>query len=805
MTFLNWYFSYYLPKTMLLFGLFWPWLSRIFGVRELLTNLFSPWKKIDVEFLAAENENLFNRLITSLMSRLVGLFARTVALLAYSLILIVGTVLIVPAFLIGLIPVWGIGSFQTYTKEYPLLSSQDWLSSLNNLSKSKWFKFLSRHNQFTQKEIIELMQACPPQIELKSLESIDKNTPAHKIFQHWYEQSPELQNQLDQRFQLKPVDIERMVSWFEYLQRRHEVNHWSHPAYLRHIRPLTLDWQYGFIPMIDRYSTDLTKHDWRQVDIIGRTEEVDVLEQTILRPDQPFIIIHSKPGIGRTSLIYQFIKKSILQTQGKLSEKHYLWFDLNNFLHDQEQNKADQVLAKIIKEAHHAGNVVLVLQNIHELFESQVDSDVDIEDVLEDTLSNYPVPVIGVTSTNLYNQLILPRNRVAKLFADLHIKEPPLEEVYLITFLKALTHEFKHQVILDYAALIRMVDLAKNYIKKDVFPEKAIDLLVLVFVAANKQDASRIDVAMVDRVVSRQTGIEVGQVTGDQQDLLVNLEEILKQRVIDQDEAVHSIAAAIRRNRVNISDSEKPIGSFLFVGPTGVGKTSTALALAEEFFKTNELIRLDMAEHQTNSAIELLLGSKSEVGLLGEKILKQPSTVLLLDEFEKAPKQIHNLFLTVLDEGYFVTKNDTRIDCTNLVIIATSNAASDQIEVFDQKEFGLEWQEEFINLMVQGGYYSPELLNRFDQIIFFKPLTPEGLKQVLYRELDLLNQRLMTNKGITLNYDEATVLSILDKKYQLKFGVRSLQHFINNTVEDGIAKIVLESPDTKTIELNQII
>jgi ATP-dependent Clp protease ATP-binding subunit ClpA len=309
-------------------------------------------------------------------------------------------------------------------------------------------------------------------------------------------------------------------------------------------------------------------------------------------------------------------------------------------------------------------------------------------------------------------------------------------------------------------------------------------------------------------LIEAKTGISTGDVKATERDTLLNLETILHQRIIGQDEAVTSISNAMRRARSDIENPERPMGSFLFLGPTGVGKTETTKALASVFFgKEESIIRFDMSEYQGDDSLARLIGSfgSGKQGVLSSKLREQPYGVLLLDEFEKTNTEVMNLFLQILDEGFFSDMTGKRVNARNLIIVATSNAGSDLVWnlLRDGKDLSAN-KDVIVNEIINRGIFKPELLNRFDGVILFHPLSTDNLQKIAVLMLKKLQTRL-TEKGIELVVNDALLKAVISAGTDPQFGARPMNRAIQEKVEQVIARKIIagEAPSGSRLELTE--
>ena len=343
--------------------------------------------------------------------------------------------------------------------------------------------------------------------------------------------------------------------------------------------------------------------------------------------------------------------------------------------------------------------------------------------------------------------------------------------------------------------MLEIVRDANRYFTASDSGDKAVDLLVEIVPWAQSRRYQVIGQTEVEEMVRTKTGIPIGRLQPVERENLMALEKNLHTRVIGQDEAIDSVSNALRRARAGVRNAERPIGSFLFLGPTGVGKTETSKALAEVMFgQETKMIRLDMSEYQTADAVIKLIGnfSTGQPGILADLVREHPYGVLLLDEFEKTNPDVRDIFLQILDEGFFSDKSGQRISLRNLIIIATSNAGADLIwEMVKARIKPQDKVDDLINHIVEKGIFKPELLNRFDAVVVFHPLQPDELKQIARLMLNKLAKRLLT-QGLTLNISDLLVKSVAELGANEIFGARPMQRFIQDNITASPLKLVVK-------------
>jgi ATP-dependent Clp protease ATP-binding subunit ClpC len=345
-------------------------------------------------------------------------------------------------------------------------------------------------------------------------------------------------------------------------------------------------------------------------------------------------------------------------------------------------------------------------------------------------------------------------------------------------------------VVISLPAIHAAVTSAERFIADEPLYSASRSLLVDAGMSARARGDMIISRDDVLTFVEQKTGIKIMSAEAPEAHMLAELEDLLRKRVVGQDEALAAVAQALRRVRAGLGRDDKPLGSFMFLGPTGVGKTETVKALAEAYFGDDDIIRLDMTEYSDSSALMRLIGTyDGAVGTLSRAVRERPYGVLLLDEFEKCHEEAKDLFLQILDEGRFSDAQGKIVSARNLMVIATSNAGAD--EIFKKTQAGSAVsRKEIIDVIVARGDMKPELLNRFDGIILFSPLSPDAVKQIALLELQRLAWNLKT-KGMTLEIGDALVAYVADRGYEPAFGAREIRRTIQDTVEKVIADRIL--------------
>lgn len=557
------------------------------------------------------------------------------------------------------------------------------------------------------------------------------------------------------------------------------------------------DWAYGYTVTLDNFSID-----WTSIieargaeEIIGHETEVKIAENVISRKNAKNLLIIGNPGTGRKILIHHLIKKSIIGALPKGSnDKRFLQLDLIALSSRVDSfEKGERIIGECFYEAQRAGNVVLILNDFHDFLGGKKKAGItDISAILMPFLSNPKFQMICISNYDGFHKFIEKKPELLRYFEKIEIKELSQDETTLILENRVFGLEHEYNKFISYSSLKEIVHVAGKYIPYS-FPQKAISLLEDAFAFSNKYDTGRIILPEhIDRIVTEKTQIPVGRVKSKEKETLLNMENILKKRIVSQEEAIKEISSALRRARSGVQDRKGPMGTFLFMGPTGVGKTETAKALAHAYFGSEDrMIRLDMSEFQRIDDIPRLIGSETQEGILTTKVKEDPFSLVLLDEIEKAHPDILNLFLHVLDEGYVNDNAGNKISFTNTIIIATSNAGYQVIldAIKTNKEIG-EVKKEIIEYVFKNAIFRPEFINRFDGVIIFKALSKEDLIKITQLQLEKI-QKTLTERHIEFVITNELKEKIVELSYDPVFGAREIKREIQDKVENAIAKALL--------------
>lgn len=542
--------------------------------------------------------------------------------------------------------------------------------------------------------------------------------------------------------------------------------------------------------------------------IIGREVEIDRLIEILCRKTKNNPVLIGEAGVGKSAVVEGLAQRiADKKVPEILANKRIYSLNLSALMAGTKyRGSLEQKLNEIISIITNNKNIITFIDEIHTLMQAGSEKgEINPSDILKPYLARGDMQTIGATTIDEYSKFIEKDKALERRFQPI-VVNPPSEEdaIKILQGLKS-TYEKFHGVTITEDAIESAVKMSVRYITNRNLPDKAIDLLDEASAKAkiDKKDNAVVDSEDIAKVVSTTTNIPVSKITETEKEKLLNLENILHKRVIGQDEAINAVCKAIRRARVGLKDSKRPIGSFIFLGQTGVGKTELAKALAECLFDDEKsLIRIDMSEYMEQHSVSKLIGSPpgfvgyEEGGQLTDKVRKNPYSVVLFDEVEKAHPDILNILLQILDDGRVTDGQGRLVNFHNTIIILTSNVGAkkvmEQRELarIEGKELDIASQTEIMKQELVS-LYRPELLNRIDLIVVFKPLSFEELAKIANLMIQSLNKKLLEH-NISLKLTESALIYLIQKGYNTNYGARPLRRIIEQEIEDIIAGDMLE-------------
>ncbi|RRG18689.1 ATP-dependent Clp protease ATP-binding subunit [Weissella viridescens] len=606
--------------------------------------------------------------------------------------------------------------------------------------------------------------------------------------------------------------------------------------------------------MLDQYGVNMTELARRgKFDpVIGRDDEIDRVIEILNRRSKNNPVLIGEPGVGKTAVV-EGLAQAIVNAKvpAKLQDKEVIRLDVVSLVQGTGvRGEFEERMQQLMDEVSKRKDVILFIDEIHEIMGAggTGEGSMDAGNILKPALARGDFQLVGATTLNEYRD-IEKDGAIARRLQTVMVDEPSTDEA--VQILKGIQPKYEdyHKVKYSEGAIQAAVDLSNRYIQERFLPDKAIDLMdeagskknLSLKVGDPKEIQKKIDAAEankkqaaddedfekagywrdqinqltlqlesiesqkpqddstktvtkrdIEKIVEEKTGIPVGELAESEQTQLKNLDKNLSDHVIGQEKATEQVAQSIRRNRVGFNKSGRPIGSFLFVGPTGVGKTETAKQLAKELFGTEDnMIRFDMSEYMEKQSVSKLIGAPAgyvgyeESGQLTEAVRRHPYSIVLLDEVEKAHPDVMNMFLQILDDGRLTDAQGHVVSFKDTIVIMTSNAGQDAPEdtpLMDRL----------------APYFKPEFLNRFDAIVEFDALSKDNLHKIVNLMLDDMNKTISA-KGLHVHVTDAAKDMLVDEGYDPKMGARPLRRVIQNQLENKIADFYLDNPEVKDL------
>lgn len=594
--------------------------------------------------------------------------------------------------------------------------------------------------------------------------------------------------------------VEKEIAEQIHLERAHFF--WEQER-LDKVTPIGYSWDFAYTAHLDAYCADLSEGGGSSLDdkkTDGHIESYKKMLVALARPSQNSVLLTGNAGVGRMAMVYSFAR-AVRQQQFSgtvLGRKRVLLFNPSEAIVRAENNglSVDGFLRSLFSEAAYAGNVILVIQDIAHYVSGRDGSNaVNIASVLSEFLEHPTFQIIGTASSQDFHDHLSRNQLIMKSFDKVDVEEVS-KEFSMDILIERYRGVENRRVIFSYQALRSIVDLSEQFNPSIPLPERALDLAEQTMLYWQK--GGGVDVMMpnvVEEYITFKTGIPVGAPSDEEREKLLNLETILHSRIVGQEEAVVQVAEAVRKMRSGVHDSKKPIGSFLFLGPTGVGKTETAKALAESYFgNENAMIRLDMSEFQGSGALDRFIGSRelNTRGRIVSAVKDHPYSLLLLDEIEKADPRVLDLFLQILDEGFLTDVFGERVLFRNMVIIATSNAGALTLRALIEQGVAYDvMRRTIIDEVTASGMFRLEFLNRFNGVILFRPLNYGELEQVTRFILERIARSIFSEKNIQIFFEEACVQTVVERGYESIFGARSVRRYVETHIENLIAQKLL--------------
>ena len=615
-----------------------------------------------------------------------------------------------------------------------------------------------------------------------------------------YQKNPILQEILYE-LEISQNKIENAVKWFSINDKmRHDYKIFRKMARLKPSGNMNRSYTAIATPTIDYFSRDMTtmaKYGYFEA-CVAREKEIKQIFEAF-EGGQSGVLLVGHPGVGKKTIIEGLAQLMVKEeVPDFLEDKRLVELDVSRLISGASPVQAQERLLSIINEMQKSKNIILFIENIENIMgiASGSEESLELSEVLAETLSRRGIYCLASVSSENYSRYIEGK-ALASSMAPIKVLEPSKDDAIYMVESKIAWIENKYGVYFDYSSIEETVDMSAKYINDKFLPEKAVDVIKAAAVKMSKLSqkdphkkvCTKNDIA---EVISDITGILVSKVTESEGEKLMNLEQKIHDRMIGQEEAVTAVAGSLRRARAELREGTRPIASFLFLGPTGVGKTELAKTVSDIYFGDERyMIRLDMSEYQLADSVRKMIGDVGgTLGYLTEAVRKKPFSLILFDEIEKAHPDILNLFLQILDDGRLTDGQGRTINFTNSIIIATSNAGALFIQQAVKENMEMEIiKQELIDVHLNK-IMRPELINRFDGIIVFKPLTLDNILAIAKLMIKKIEKNLVA-KGMNLLFEEEGLLKLAKAGYDPKFGARPLRRLLQDKIENEIANLIL--------------
>lgn len=793
MEFLVWHYTKGFEFYITSWNSYFTWINHYFSLPTLLLTLFAPWKRLIVEDKSPgfNLTRFFENLMFNLISRVIGATVRFT-------LFWVGIILIIFTFLGGILglgfwvlfPLLSLGIYRKQKRQVKnfieelvfRLKSQD-IPAVSVILDNEAGDFVVTRCGVNLSEMVEsanLQKANFSQFSPSSYKEVIEYLIKNEVWDPDFLRKKELEG----------ADLVIAASWWDK-KRTAET---EIPSLTAGRPGIGLELLFGYTPYLNLYSIDLSAPQEFSHHLIGRQEVVLRIERTLTAGSS--VVLIGAPGVGKKTVVLEFAHRAAAGELGpKMAYRRVLEFDYNALLSEAtDLNQKKTKLAEILSEASTAGNIILMIRDIHRITHPSVEG-YDFTDILEEHLERRELKIVAVATPTDYERFIAPNLRLRKYLEKVEVTPPTSQEAMQILVEAAGRWESQRFITVRVPALRHILEESDRYITETPFPEKALELLDAVVAYVEQKGEKVVTVDATNAVLAEKTGISFARLTSSEKKLLSKIEEVIHKRLINQEAAIDLIGKSLRARTVGVSREARPIGSFLFLGPTGVGKTETAKVLAKVYYGSEEnILRFDMAEFAGSEGLERLIGSvsKDQPGALTTAIKNKPASLLLLDEIEKASPAIYNLFLTLLDEGVMTDAFGKKINGRHLFVIGTSNAGAEYIrQLVSGGVKGGELQKKVVDYVLKKGIFSPEFLNRFDGVVVYEPLTKENLVEIAQLMLKELAQNLK-KKNIYLEIDSRTIEKLAEDGYDPAFGARPMRRIVNLILGDLLGRAILK-------------
>lgn len=597
------------------------------------------------------------------------------------------------------------------------------------------------------------------------------------------------------RIHLDDNDLVQAVRWQQHLKDL--IAHHTKP---KRTGGIARDFSFGYIPLLARFGQNISEQishgGMLAVDLEAHNQALDQLVDTFgAAAGRQNAVLVGAAGVGKTTIVHAFAAKLLdakSQLPASLKFRQVILLDASSLIAAApRRGELEGLVMEVLGEAYNAKNIIICLDNAQLFFEEGIGS-VDLTNVLLPILEAGNLRIILTMDEQRFLQIGQRNAALINALNRVSVAPASREETMAVMQDQLILTEFSRKVTYTYQSMGEAYNLSERYVHDLAMPGRALKLLES---AAGYSENGLVTMNSVQQAIEKTMDIKVGVASGEQEkETLLNLESLIHQRMINQTRAVGVVSDALRRARAGVRNQSRPIGTFLFLGPTGVGKTELAKALADVYFGGEDrIVRLDLNEFvRSEDVARLIADGANDPGSLTARMMKQPFSVVLLDEIEKAHPSVLTTLLQLLDEGILRDEKNREISFRDAIVIATSNAGSDRIREYIERGYKLEqFEEELTNELIKSNQFRPEFLNRFDEIVTFTPLGKDELLQVVDLILAGVNKTLTPQKVSVKVADDAKQL-LVDKGYDPRLGARPMRRVVQRAVENTVAKQILD-------------
>lgn len=570
---------------------------------------------------------------------------------------------------------------------------------------------------------------------------------------------------------------------------------WDEDFGIHHLSGTNRGWLGAPTPALDAISVDLTREAAGSgiPDFVGRQAVISEIITVLSQSRDRNVLLVGEAGAGKSALV-KYLAKMILRGDAPpaLATKRLVKLEAARLLSSvRTEGELAEKITSAFEEVEFIEDVIIFIDEIHELGMGDAGQSLNLYSLILPYLESDRFQFIATTEPKNYSRIIEKNSSFARIFHKIELPPATVSDTVQILSEQAIEEARFNKIRTTFISLKYLAQRCHELVHNRVLPDSALGIYEECLTEAQSNTPKIVNLNIVKNVFSKTVNVPIADMESSKKDLLLNLEDEIHKKMIDQEEAVHKVADTLRRASAQLRDSDRPIGSFLFVGPTGVGKTELAKTLAEVYFdNADAFVRFDMSEYQTVQAVDRLIGSGDNPGELTEAVKNRPYCLLLLDEFEKAEPKILNLFLQVLDDGRLTDGSGTTTSFTETIIIATSNAAS--LTIANGLKDGKNLEE--LNIQVKDELltvFKPELINRFDAVVMFKPLSHEDLKKIVVIKLKGV-QEMMKKQGYLIEFRDETIDKLAEIGFDNMLGARPLRRVIQDTLEAKLSRMILE-------------